>query len=154
MTPKDILRAANTTVSKLSILNGEYSTVVLGSPASGKNTMLLGMMMQRGIDNCTMIVTETHPANMANKIGVGALVVCGGLNLEKLIEAVSFACTQDREHIFIEHVQPMLGHDIVEILESIVKPFNKRIYIGIQAARSSGLGDNYKTQMMNTLTLG
>ncbi|WOL25056.1 hypothetical protein [Vibrio phage PG216] len=155
MTPKSIIRAANTRVSELQIFSGENSTVVVGAPGSGKNAMLMGMLMQRGVADCTMIVTEMRASDMAEKLGTGALVVNGGLDLESLVGAVAFACTQPRSDIFIEHVSPILGHNIVEILESIAKPFNKRIYVGMQAARShSGLGDNYQTQMMNTLKLG
>ncbi|AAQ64220.1 hypothetical protein KVP40.0151 [Vibrio phage KVP40] len=135
MTPKSIIRAANTRVSELQIFNGENSTVVVGAPGSGKNAMLMGMLMQRGVSDCTMIVTEMRASDMAEKLGAGALVVNGGLDLESLVGAVAFACTQSRSDIFIEHVSPILGHNIVEILEAIAKPFNKRIYVGMQASR-------------------
>ncbi|AGN30196.1 hypothetical protein VPFG_00196 [Vibrio phage nt-1] len=135
MTMKSIMRAANTRVSELQIFRGEHSTVVMGSVASGKNAMLMGMLVQRGAKDCTMIVTEANAFEMASKLGDGSYVVRGGLSLESLIESVSYACAQEREHIFIEHVNPILGHNIVDILESITKSFNKHLYVAMQSPR-------------------
>ncbi len=135
MTPKSLIRAAKTVVSELQIFNGSDSTVVVGRPGSGKNAMLMGMLVQRGVRESTMIVTEQRHTEMAAKLGEGSLVIQSGLDLESLISSVAFACAQEREHIFIEHVSPILGHNIVDILESIAKPFGKRIYVAMQASR-------------------
>ncbi|CAL9974643.1 hypothetical protein VPHD480_0189 [Vibrio phage D480] len=135
MTSTSIMRGANTVVRELQIFSGDTSTVVIGAPASGKNAMLLGMLAQRGAENCTFICTEMYARKAINMLPPKGLAVQSNASFESIVGAVSRATASEREFIVIEHLPSNPQFDAVDVLESIVRAHNKKLIIGMQAAR-------------------
>ena len=136
MTPQIIIRAANTHVRELKIFTGETTTTVIGTAASGKNSMLLGMLAKRGAENCTFICTEMYARDAINMMPANALAIQANASFESIVDAVSGATATDREYIFIEHLPTNPLFNVIDILESIAKAHNKKLIVAVNAARA------------------
>ncbi|AUR85894.1 hypothetical protein NVP1081O_159 [Vibrio phage 1.081.O._10N.286.52.C2] len=139
MTPKSILRAANTVVKEIKVFQGERTTTVVGRAGCGKNAMLMGMLCQRGAKDSVWISTEQTPLQVAPKLPKDNIVVgANDPSLESIIKAVMIALSTGRKYIFIEHMVSYRELNVLEVLEAIV-PNDVQLFIGMAANRDGSV---------------